>query len=275
MRIGLRRRDAAICGLALAVMAVFVVFHLVGADFFVVRRLETTTLDLRLRLRGSLPPGPETAIVLIDDAAIAAFGRWPLPRSRLAELVAKLRRAGARVIAFDILFAEPETPNPSEPGDSLHRGDARLAEAMAEAGSVILPFSFRFGEASAQPAPAYVGRAAYATLRAAAVPETLPLMPTSILAPIPPLGEAAAGLGHVEVAFDVDRAARYDYPVIEHDLDFFPSLSVRVVQLYLGVPWNEVVVTLGKDRRVDAHDGRLSWAAREVSKLSVRERPRR
>ncbi len=264
-----RRRDLKICGLALATMALFVALHLVGADLHWLRRFETATLDLRVRLRGVIPPGPETVIVLMDDQTITELGRWPLARQLFARLVDTLQRAGARVIAFDILFAEPDAPPADgaigfleratamlrahgldgladEVRERSRRGDSALAAAMAAAGNVVLPFSFRFGADAGEKMTDAVGRSAYASLRAAETPSAPPFEPTGILAPIPDLGEAASALGHVLVAFDVDGAPRYDYPVIEYDLDYFPSLPVRIVQRYLALPWNEVVVTLGR-----------------------------
>src|SRR3954463_9024914 len=74
------------------------------------RDLETASLDLRFRIRGTLAPGPEIAVVLIDEASLSRFGRGPLSRRLYANAVAILDKAGARVIAFDLLFAEPEEP---------------------------------------------------------------------------------------------------------------------------------------------------------------------
>jgi adenylate cyclase len=47
-------------------------------------------------------------IVDIDEAALEAYGQWPWPRDRVARLVDKLTEQGAAVIAFDVLFAEPD-----------------------------------------------------------------------------------------------------------------------------------------------------------------------
>src|SRR5688572_17401238 len=93
-------------GLALGTALGFV--HLTAADEPSLRRLETVAFDLRLRLRGTTKPGPETVIILVDEHTVASLGRWPLPRAVYADLLRHLRDAGARVIAFDMLFAEPE-----------------------------------------------------------------------------------------------------------------------------------------------------------------------
>jgi adenylate cyclase len=51
-------------------------------------------------------------IVDIDDDSLKKYGQWPWPRSLDAQLVDKLRDAGAAVIAFDIVFAEPDRTSP-------------------------------------------------------------------------------------------------------------------------------------------------------------------
>ncbi len=48
-------------------------------------------------------------VVDIDEAALAQFGQWPWPRNRIAELVRRLSDDyGAAVVAFDVLFPEPD-----------------------------------------------------------------------------------------------------------------------------------------------------------------------
>ena len=47
-------------------------------------------------------------IVDIDEEALAEYGQWPWPRTIVARLVDKLTEQGAAVIAFDVVFAEPD-----------------------------------------------------------------------------------------------------------------------------------------------------------------------
>src|SRR5436853_3566729 len=91
-------------------MAVLLFLTIQHSDL--VRGLETASLDLRFRLRGVKPAEPETVVVLVDDRSLAALGRWPLSRRLFAKAVRILDQAGARVIGFDLLFAEPEQPVP-------------------------------------------------------------------------------------------------------------------------------------------------------------------
>jgi adenylate cyclase len=54
-------------------------------------------------------------IVDIDEKSVAdpKLGQWPWPRTRIAEIIQKLAQLGAVVIAFDVVFAEPDRLNPA------------------------------------------------------------------------------------------------------------------------------------------------------------------
>ena len=54
------------------------------------------------------------AVLDIDDETLARGGQWPWPRSRLAEMLARLFNAGTKVVAFDIVFAEPDRTSPRQ-----------------------------------------------------------------------------------------------------------------------------------------------------------------
>ena len=58
--------------------------------------------------RGNIQPSGTVAIIAIDEKSLDKFWRWPWPRKRIAELVDKLKKAGAKVVAFDIIFSEPD-----------------------------------------------------------------------------------------------------------------------------------------------------------------------
>lgn len=57
---------------------------------------------------GGYDPVTPVRVVGVDEESLAAFGQWPWPRSRLAQLTSALRDLGASVIAFDFIFAEPD-----------------------------------------------------------------------------------------------------------------------------------------------------------------------
>ncbi|MXN46814.1 CHASE2 domain-containing protein [Shinella kummerowiae] len=57
------------------------------------------------------PPADSPIVVAIDEPSLADINaQWPWPRDLHARLVESLRRAGARAIGLDIIFAEPSNP---------------------------------------------------------------------------------------------------------------------------------------------------------------------
>ncbi|QTA90677.1 CHASE2 domain-containing protein [Desulfonema magnum] len=70
--------------------------------------MELKTIDLRFASRGAISPLSDVVLAVVDEKSIAEEGKWMWPRSKLASLVTKLSEAGARVIAFDIGFLEPD-----------------------------------------------------------------------------------------------------------------------------------------------------------------------
>jgi serine phosphatase RsbU (regulator of sigma subunit)/CHASE2 domain-containing sensor protein len=52
------------------------------------------------------------AVVVIDEAAIATYGQWPWPRTRVAELITRLSEHKPAAIGLDLLFPEPDRFSP-------------------------------------------------------------------------------------------------------------------------------------------------------------------
>jgi adenylate cyclase len=70
--------------------------------------LELKSYDFMIAvLRGPLPPPDDLVIVAIDESSIQEFSdrfTWPWPRSVHGELIRVLNEAGARAVAFDVVF---------------------------------------------------------------------------------------------------------------------------------------------------------------------------
>ena len=73
------------------------------------KTVENKLYDLHFTLRGVRPPGDQVTIIAIDDPSLAAVGRWPWPRSILAQMIerncAQARRfaEGLKAAGFEIL----------------------------------------------------------------------------------------------------------------------------------------------------------------------------
>ncbi len=70
--------------------------------------LEFKAYDFKMSLRGTRPVSDQVVIVAIDEPSLKREGRWPWPRTRLAQLVDKLSESGAAVIGLDLLFPEKD-----------------------------------------------------------------------------------------------------------------------------------------------------------------------
>jgi adenylate cyclase len=88
--------------LTLLVLVLFVV----QVDLFEI--VELKTYDFRFLSRGTKSPRPDVVMAVLDEKSLKSEGRWPWPRSKMAKLIEALSRDGAKVIGFDIIFAEPD-----------------------------------------------------------------------------------------------------------------------------------------------------------------------
>ena len=53
------------------------------------------------------------AVVVIDEAALARYGQWPWPRTRMAELITRIASTSRPAIGVDLLFSEPDRFSPA------------------------------------------------------------------------------------------------------------------------------------------------------------------
>ena len=93
-----------------------------------VEELSRRAGDMYFRLRGNQSVSPNVALVLIDDASLERYGRWPWKRSLLAQVVRAASAAHPKALGLDILLAEAE--------DKTNDND--LARAIKDAGNVVL-----------------------------------------------------------------------------------------------------------------------------------------
>jgi adenylate cyclase len=85
------------------------------ARYVDVRPVETMRLALFDEYQRLSPAQYEDAgvrIVDIDDDTLDRIGQWPWPRIHVAALLERLAGLGVAVVAFDVVFAEPDRTSP-------------------------------------------------------------------------------------------------------------------------------------------------------------------
>ena len=209
----------ALGGRMLAVCLVGVLLALRVADPVPVQQLRFAAFDLYQQMQPrEFAPSPVT-ILDIDDPSLEAYGQWPWPRSRVADLIIKSFEAGAVAMAFDIVFADADRLSPGAiaadntnlPEDireqlaQLPDNDARLADAIRQTRVILGQTSVRSArtglarDANIRPVP-------FAILGEDARP-FLPRFP-DLVQNLPALEDAAAGRGVFSVRPDADGIYR-------------------------------------------------------------------
>ena len=95
--------------ITIAIAALFVYVAIVPGPLSLILNLpDKKWIDAVMRERPVQPHTDEVVIATIDTLAVDKFGRWPWPRTRLAELVAALNDYyEVSTIGFDVVFSEP------------------------------------------------------------------------------------------------------------------------------------------------------------------------
>jgi adenylate cyclase len=101
--------------------------------------LELKGFDMLTRLTATEKPSVPVVIVAIDEASFGNLEKqWPWPRGMHAKVVDALREDGAKVIAFDMEFSEPDSHGKDQ--------DQELADAISRAGNVVLGANISYSE---------------------------------------------------------------------------------------------------------------------------------
>ncbi len=107
------RRLRATLLLIAAVVVVGIAFGLSAGEALL--RLEYTSVNERFTIRGQQPAPSNVVEVAIDDKSFEELDtRWPFRRKYHAQVIRNLTRAGAKVIAYDVQFTEPDADHPKD-----------------------------------------------------------------------------------------------------------------------------------------------------------------
>ena len=241
-----RSRLSAILGVALTAYLIVLSLQVNQNSSHWLNRLEFLLYDLRsnwsLQWQPRQPGEQPIVIVDIDEASLAAQGRWPWSRHTLAQLVQKFSDSGVVVAAFDVVFSEPERNPVDEIRQHLPANNAWLSAqlhqqvdadrhfaAIMPATDVVLGFLFLEQD------DLTVGQLPPAVYQLTEEQQQTLVMITksAYAANLPALQQAAAGGGFVTTFADPDGAIRRSPLVIRYGSQVYPSLSLATVMTYL------------------------------------------
>src|SRR5690348_5039790 len=125
---GIRLRTFSYIGLITALIGIALLVRQV--DPFFVRALRLVAFDTYQQIEPrTYDPEVPIRIVDIDESSLKALGQWPWPRTTLRDLAVQLANNGAAVIAFDMLFAEPDRTSFEQIIQRLPKPQAELVTA--------------------------------------------------------------------------------------------------------------------------------------------------
>jgi adenylate cyclase len=246
----------------LLTLAVLGIYYL-DPHFFNV--LELKALDLRFLSRGHIPTSGKVCLVTVDEKSLDELGRWPWPRIRMAQLLDALAKAEAKVVGFDVVWAEPDEHSDLQSlsalkqklaerrllnrdlekyfAEAIQRADSdrTLAESLARSRRAILGYFFHFssregnGKKEKAPPKSLPPLTAFNLVKFTSEEATrVPLFEAEhVEVNIPILSEAADGAGYFNIFPDRDGTVRWAPLVIKYQDRFYCALSLAVLQKFL------------------------------------------
>ncbi len=220
----------------------------------IVSQLDHIIYDARLNL--TMPRGIDDRIVIldIDERSLKEVARWPWPRDVMARLITQLfDRYQISVVAFDVVFAEPDFSSGIKRLDELATNEFRQVPAFAETYGKLRPQldnDALFANAI-KGRPVVLGYYLNSNKNAekiAAIPA--PVLPAGSFAGhdvtftswagyggnLPQFQRSAASAGHFNPVVDFDGVVRRVPMLAEYNGDYYESISLAVVRTLLGFP---------------------------------------
>jgi adenylate cyclase len=234
-RFGIAR---ALCVVLLA-MLVFVRI----ADPYLVEELRLRTFDGYQVLDPRIKTARPVTVVDIDEASLAKYGQWPWPRTLVADLASRLTKMGAVVVAFDVLFPEPDRLNPQTLASSLHgldedaRAKLRALPSNDEAFAAAIAAGRIVVGQSGVPSAVQQGEQVYPQTGVATLggdPQPSLFQFSGLLRNIPVLENAAAGRGILTIRPERDGILRRVPMVVVAQGMIVPALSFEIIRVLAG-----------------------------------------
>jgi len=216
--------------------------------------LDAFAYDARLRL--TTPGGVDQRIVILDldEKSLAEQGRWPWSRDKMAALVSQLfDRYGVAMLGFDVVFAEPDGSSGLSSLEAIASGELKGDAAFLSALKGLrgpLNYDQRFADALRN-RPVVLGYY-FSSVNGAHKSGALPAaaVPAAAFAGkeidftqwrgyggnLPELQQSAVNAGHFNPLVDFDGVSRRVPMLVEHEGQYYESLSLAMARLLLGKP---------------------------------------
>lgn len=207
-----------------------------------VERLRHIAFDAYNRLMPR-PSGDDVVIIDIDEESLRQYGQWPWPRTDLADMTTRLVDMGARAVAYDIVFAEPDRTSPRfmaqryqdvEIFKSLPDNDEVFADAIAANGKTVTAFVWTQQPTQRTPIQkAKVFNTGYKPDPGAFI-TSVPYFATNL----PVLSQAAAGNGSFSMFPEQDGLIRRVPMLVglkkDQDVIVYPALTLEALRVALN-----------------------------------------
>jgi adenylate cyclase len=208
-----------------------------------IEELRVRTFDTFQVIDPRVKTARPVTIVDIDEKSLAKLGQFPWPRTRIADLITNLTRLGAVVIAFDIVFSEPDRLNPDAAADTfrnldeetraklraLPSNDQILADAMRQSRVVLGESGLPYVIAELDNSLPVTGLA----MRGEEPQRFLFEFP-GLLRNVPVLEHAAAGRGLFTIKPERDGIVRRVPMIMQAQGTTMPSLTFEMLRVATG-----------------------------------------
>jgi len=212
-------------------------------DPILLQELRVRTFDFFQVLHPREATQRPVVIVDIDEKSLNSLGQWPWPRTRIADLITRLTQMGALVIAFDVVFPEPDRMSPGIAADTFRdldeatrtklrampSNDAVLADAFRKSRVVLGESGLPFPGAQTQGPQIPIG---IATMGTDARPFLLNF--PGLLRNVPTLEQAASGRGLFTIRPERDGIVRRVPVVMQAQGTIMPSLTLEMLRVVSG-----------------------------------------
>lgn len=221
--------------------------------------------DYRVKQTLSNKINPEIVLAKIDDQSLQEVGRWPWSRKTWAKFIAKMQTMGAKVLAFDVIFSEPEKICTGKSPDIIMADAIRNFQADGKK-KIVLSYSLTDGyDEYFKEIPDVMYNSIIDTKQA----EGMNLIPKYLRKstfPIKELADTEALLSFIGAEDDPDGIFRHYELLGNLDTLYFPSFALSAYQAFSGDQTQFEMLGAGNPMFKTAH-GKISLNIRGETKV--------